>query len=63
MVRLSDRGQSIPHSARPLDAHEQPVHKCLKAFRADGFDALPDRPVPGCRPTVTRAALTRSARC
>jgi len=57
MVRLSDLGQTVPRIARTLDAHEQTVRKYLKAFLADGFDALPDRPIPGRRPTVTRADL------
>ena len=50
MVRLSALGQ-------PLGAHEQTVRKYLKAFRAGGFAALPDRPIPGRPPTVTRADL------
>ncbi len=57
MVRLSDLGQTVPQSARALDAHEQTVRTDLKAFLADGFGALPDRPIPGRRPTITRADL------
>ncbi len=57
MVRLSDLGQTIPQIACALDLHEQTVRKYLEAFLADGFAALPDRPVPGRPPTVTRADL------
>ena len=57
MVRLSDLGQTIPQIARVLDRHEQTVRTYLKAFLAGGFAALPDRPVPGRPPTVTRADL------
>ena len=55
MVRLSDRGQTLPPMAQALGAHEQTVRKSLKALRAGGFAALPDRPIPGRPPTVTRA--------
>jgi transposase len=55
MVRLSDLGQTIPQIARQLGVHEQTVRKYLKAFLDSGFAALPDRPVPGCPPTVTPA--------
>src|SRR5947209_13354743 len=57
MVRLSDLGQTIPQIAQTLDLHEQTVRKYLKAFLAAGFDALPDRPIPGRPPTVRRADL------
>ena len=57
MVRLSDLGQTIPQIAQALGAHEQTVRKYLKALRAGGFAALPDRPIPGRPPTVTRADL------
>ena len=57
MVRLSDLGQTIPQIAQTLGAHEQTVRKYVKAFRAGGFAALPDRPIPGRPPTVTRADL------
>jgi transposase len=57
MVRLSDLGQSIPQIARTLDLHEQTVRKYLKAFLADGFAALPDRPIPGRPPTMRPADL------
>jgi transposase len=57
MVRLSDRGQTIPQIAQTLGAHQQTVRKYLKAFVAQGFAALSDRPIPGRPPTVTRADL------
>ena len=58
MVRLFDLGQTIPQIARTLGHHEQTGRKHLKTFLATGCDALPDRPIPGRRPTVTRADLT-----
>jgi transposase len=57
MVRLADAGWSVPRIARHLGAHEQTVRKYVKAFLADGFDALPDRPRPGRPPSVTAAHL------
>jgi putative transposase len=57
MVRLADAGWTIPRIARHLSAHEQTVRKYVKAFLADGFAALPDRPRPGRPPTVTAAHL------
>jgi transposase len=57
MVRLSDLGQTIPQIAQTLGHHEQTVRKYLKAFLSKGFDALPDRPICGRPPTVTRADL------
>jgi transposase len=57
MVRLSDLGQTIPQIAHTLGHHEQTVRKYLKAFLSKGFDALPDRPISGRPPTVTRADL------
>jgi transposase len=57
MVRLADAGWTVPRIARHLGAHEQTVRKYVKAFLAEGFDALPDRPRPGRPPTVTAAHL------
>src|SRR5215217_8436569 len=57
MVRLSDAGWTIPRIARHLGCHEQTVRKYVKAFLADGFTALPDRPRPGRPPRVTEAHL------
>lgn len=57
MVRLSDLGQTIPQIAQTLGHHEQTVRKYLTAFLADGFAALPDRPIPGRPPTIRRADL------
>lgn len=57
MIRLAGAGWSAPRIARHLRAHEQTVRKYVKAFLADGFEALPDRPRPGRPPTVTAAHL------
>ena len=57
VVRLSDAGWTIPRIARHLGCHEQTVRKYVKAFLADGFTALPDRPRPGRPPRVTEAHL------
>lgn len=57
MVRLSDAGWPIPRIAGHLGCHEQTVRKHVKAFLADGFDALPERPRPGRPPRVTAAHL------
>jgi transposase len=57
MVRLADAGWTIPRIARHLGAHEQTVRKYVKAFLAEGFAALPDRPRPGRPPTVTEDHL------
>src|SRR5215212_112205 len=57
MVRLADAGWSIPRVARRLGCHEQTVRKHVKAFLADGFGSLPDRPRPGRPPVVTAAHL------
>jgi transposase len=57
MIRLSDAGWTIPRIAVHLGAHEQTVRKYVKAFLADGFAALPDRPRPGRPPVVTEAHL------
>jgi transposase len=50
-------GQTIPQIAQALGPHEQTVRTYLKAFLADGFAALPDRPIPGRPPTIRRADL------
>ena len=57
MVRLADAGWAIPRIARHLGVHEQTVRKHVKAFLAEGFAALPDRPRPGRPPRVTEAHL------
>jgi len=57
MVRLSDLGLTIPQIAAHLGLHQQTVRKYLKAFLADGFAALPDRPIPGRPPTITTQHL------
>jgi transposase len=47
MVRLSDAGWSVPRIAHHLGQHEQTVRTWIKAFRAGGFDALPNKPRGG----------------
>jgi transposase len=57
MVRPSDLDWSVPKIAAYLGCHEQTVRKYVKAFLAEGFAALPDRPRPGRPPTLTVARL------
>ena len=58
MVRLSDAGWSIPKIARHLNIDEQRVRHWIKAFLAGGFDALPDKPHPGQKSSLTPEILT-----
>src|SRR3954471_21800262 len=55
MLRLADAGWRVPQIAQHLGYHEQTTRKYLKAFLAEGFDRLPDRPRPG-RPARVAAA-------
>jgi transposase len=55
MVRLSDAGWSIPQIAAHLSINERRVRYYIKAFLAHGFDALPDRPHPGQKSSLTPA--------
>jgi putative transposase len=55
MVRLSDAGWSIPKIAVHLSINERRVRHYIKAFLAHGFDALPDRPHPGAKSSLTPA--------
>jgi transposase len=57
MVRLADAGWSVPRIAAHLGCHEQTVRKYVKAFLAEGFAVLPDRPRPGRPPVVTEDHL------
>ena len=57
MIRLAGAGWTVPRIAGHFGCHEQTVRKYVKAFLADGFDVLPDRPRPGRPPTVTAAHL------
>jgi transposase len=57
MVRLSDTGWSVPKIARHLGIHEQTVRLWIKAFIADGFDALTNKPRGGDTSAVTPAML------
>ncbi len=52
-VRWRTRAPDVTSRTRD----RQTVRKYVKAFLADGFDALPDRPRPGRPPTVTAAHL------
>ena len=47
MIRLSDKGWSIPKIATHLEQHEQTVRYWIKAFLAGSFDALTDKPHGG----------------
>jgi len=47
MIRLSDKGWSIPKIAAHLEQHEQTVRYWIKAFLAGSFDALTDKPHGG----------------
>ncbi len=47
MIRLSDKGWSVPKIAVHLDQHEQTVRSWIKAFLSGGFDALHDKPHGG----------------
>lgn len=53
MVRLSDAGWSSPQIAQHLGLCEATVRAWIKAFLANGFDALPDRPHPGQQSSLT----------
>lgn len=57
MVRLSDLGLRVPEIAHTLGAHEQTVRKYIKAFLAQGFTGLDDRPIPGRTPRASAADL------
>lgn len=57
MIRLADAGWPVPRIAGHLGCHEQTVRKYVKAFLAEGFASLPDRPRPGRPPTVTEDHL------
>ena len=57
MVRLSDAGWSVPRIARHLGPHEQTVRAWIKAFRAGGFAALPNKPRGGQESALTAPML------
>src|SRR5256714_7164491 len=57
LLRLANAGWRVPRIARYLGYHEQTTRKYLKAFLAEGFDRLPDRPRPGRPARVTAAHL------
>ncbi len=57
MVRLSDKGWSVPKIALHLEQHEQTVRFWIKAFLEGGFEALTDKPHTGKKSAVTPALL------
>ena len=57
MVRLSDAGWSVPKIANHLGAHENTVRAWIKAFIANGFDALSNKPRGGDTSDLTPAML------
>jgi len=58
MIRLSATGWSPPQIAAHLQISDKRVRHYLKAFRAGGFDALPDRRHPGMASPLTPAIET-----
>lgn len=61
MVRLSHAGQSVPQIARHFGISEKRVRHWIKAFLAEGFDALTDRPPVG-RPSRLTPAIGAAVR-
>ena len=57
MVRLCDAGWSVPKIAKHLGTHENTVRAWIKAFIANGFDALSNKPRGGDTSDVTPAML------
>ena len=57
MVRLCDAGWSVPKIALHLGAHENTVRAWIKAFIANGFDALSNKPRGGDTSDVTPAMI------
>lgn len=57
MLRLADKGWSIPKIALHLGQHEQTVRYWIKAFLAADFDALHDKPHGGKSSELTPAMM------
>jgi len=57
MVRLADAGWSVPTIALHLGFHENTVRAWIKAYIANGFDALSNKPRGGDTSDVTPAML------
>ena len=57
MVRLCDAGWSVPKIALHLGSHENTVRAWIKAFIANGFDALSNKPRGGDTSDVTPAMI------
>ncbi len=69
MIRLCDAGWNAPRIAKHFGLSEKCVRFWVKAYLAHGFDALPDKPHVGQKPTLTpamveavRAELSRGGR-
>lgn len=57
MIRLADRGFTIPRIAALLSISEPRVRHWIKRFLDAGFDALPDQPHRGQRSALTPEIL------
>ncbi len=57
MVRLSDKGWSIPQIARHFDLTESRVRHWIKQFLVQGFDGLADRKGVGPKRRLTKEIL------
>jgi transposase len=57
MVRLSDKGWSIPQIAQHFDLTESRVRHWIKQFLAQGFDGLADRKGVGPKRRLTKEIL------
>jgi transposase len=54
MILLATSGYRVPQIARLVLRSEDTVARVLKRFMAGGFDAVPRRPSPGRRRTITQ---------
>lgn len=66
MVRLSDKGWSVPQFARHFkqnEQNEQTVWYWIKALLQRGFDALDDRSHTGQKSVVTPKMLAEGRVC
>ena len=57
MIRLSDKGWSVPKIAVHLDQHQQTVRHWVKAFQTGGFGTLADKPHTGKKSAITPQVL------
>lgn len=58
MIRLSDKGWSVPQIARHMSCHEQTARYWIKTFLVEGFDGLEDKPHTGKASAITPDILT-----